>query len=88
MDGCPSFLGWLTALLMTSFLTPLLLQQLVPSVRAEALSEITASALELDRLFRAEQSIVQELEKFVQLSESKLELVKRCVRNGRGKGGT
>ena len=80
MDGSPSFLGWLSALLMTSFLTPLLLQPLLPSsARAETLSELTASARELDRLFLAERSIVQQLEKFVELSESKLQLAKRWV---------
>ncbi|KAF0298415.1 Prolyl 4-hydroxylase subunit alpha-1 [Amphibalanus amphitrite] len=79
MDACPSFLRSLSALLVISFLSSLVLQPLIPSVRAEALSELTASALELDRLFQAEQSIVKELEKFVQLSESKLELAKRYL---------
>ncbi|XP_043197646.1 prolyl 4-hydroxylase subunit alpha-1-like [Amphibalanus amphitrite] len=79
MDACPSFLRSLSALLVISFLSSLVLQPLIPSVRAEALSELTASALELDRLFQAEQNIVKELEKFVQLSESKLELAKRYL---------
>lgn len=49
----------------------------LPDIMASELSQISASALKLDGLFRSEQRLVRTLETYIQVTEHSLEQAKR-----------